>query len=219
MTVEDEGLTMADIQMTQPDAPLPVGYSSVQAGHLAAVVTNLEMLARPENRAADPFPPGVELVPLGRPDIEAYRMLFRLVGEDWLWFSRLIMPDAKLAEILNDPKIDIFVLRDGSRDVGILELDYRTGGECEIAFLGLAAGAVGKGLGRKLMAAAIDMAWSKPIQRLWLHTCTYDHPSALAFYQRAGFVPFSREVEITPDPRISGVIPRERARHVPIVEG
>lgn len=188
-------------------------------GHLATIVTNLEMRSRPATPPVAPLPAGIDLVRLVQPDVAAYRTLYRAIGEDWLWFSRLVMSETALAAILNDPKIEVFVLRDGGRDIGLLELDYRIAGECELAFLGLVPGAVGRGLGGALMAAAIDMAWSKPIERFWLHTCTYDHPSALPFYRRSGFVPVSLEVEVTPDPRISGVIPRDRAPHLPIIGG
>ena len=40
------------------------------------------------------------------------------------------------------------------------------------------------------MNRALELAWSRPISRVWVHTCTFDHPSALAFYQRSGFLPF-----------------------------
>jgi hypothetical protein len=51
-----------------------------------------------------------------------------------------------------------------------------------------------------------------------VHTCTFDHPSAVAFYQRSGFHPFRRQIEITDDPRLDGTAPRTAARHVPIIE-
>lgn len=198
-------------------ATLSVGYSPVPPGHLAAVVTHLEMRARPEGRPVRPLPPGMELVRLIQPDVEAYRALYRTIGEDWLWFSRLIMSDDDLVEILNDPNVEIYVLRNRAAKVGLLELDFRVDKQCELAFLGLEAGAIGMGLGSVLMTKAIEMAWSRPIERFWVHTCTYDHPAALPFYQRSGFVPFLLEVEVAPDPRISGIIPRERAAHVPII--
>ena len=54
--------------------------------------------------------------------------------------------------------------------------------------------------------------------RVWLHTCTFDHPAALAFYQRSGFRPFRRQVEVVNDPRLDGTVPRDVARHVPVIE-
>ena len=63
-----------------------------------------------------------------------------------------------------------------------------------------------------------EIAWSHPIKRLWLHTCTFDHPAALAFYQRSGFRPFRRQIEVVNDPRLDGTVARDVARHVPVIE-
>jgi hypothetical protein len=68
------------------------------------------------------------------------------------------------------------------------------------------------------MNRALELAWSRPIARLWLHTCTHDHPSAVAFYQHFGFRAFRRQIEVEDDPRIDGTAPRHAAGHVPIIE-
>lgn len=195
---------------------LPPGYSTVPPGHVAAVVTSLEMSSRPPLRPAQPFPPGFVLQPLER-TIEAYRKLYRAVGTDWLWFSRLVMPDDRLQALLDDPQVDFLVLRNGGRDAGILELDFRDAGTCELAFFGVAPEAVGTGVGRTLMNEAIALAWSRPITRFWVHTCTLDHPAALDFYRRSGFEPYAFQVEVFPDPRLTGALPRDSSRHVPLL--
>lgn len=196
---------------------LPPGYSAVPPGQLANVVTCLEMLKRPEARAAQPFPPDLQLEAMDRADPARYRALFRTVGAPWLWYSRLLMPDAALAEILADSRVDILVLRQDDRDVGILELDFREQNTCELAFFGLAPGLTGQGLGKPLMNVAIDRAWSQPIERFWVHTCTFDHPAALEFYKRAGFTPYAFQVEIQDDPRLTGHLPEDAAPHIPLI--
>ena len=202
--------------MSQTNPVLPLGYSAVPPGHVAAVVTSLEMSNRPPLRPAQPFPPGFALQPLER-TIEAYRKLYRAVGTDWLWFSRLVMPDAQLQALLDDPQVEFLVLRNDGRDVGILELDFRDAGTCELAFFGVAPEAVGTGVGRTLMNEAIARAWSRPITRFWVHTCTLDHPAALDFYRRSGFKPYAFQVEVFADPRLSGALPRDCSRHVPLL--
>lgn len=204
--------------MSEPNPVLPVGYSSVPPGHVAAVVTCLEMTSRPALRPARPFPPGYSLQPLER-SISAYRALYRAVGTDWLWFSRLVMADDRLQAILDAPNVDIYALRQDGRDLGILELDFREPRACELAFFGLAAEAVGTGIGRTLMNEAIERAWSRPIERFWVHTCTLDHPAALDFYRRSGFRPYAFQVEVAADPRLTGVMPRDCSRHVPLLDG
>jgi GNAT superfamily N-acetyltransferase len=83
---------------------------------------------------------------------------------------------------------------------------------------GVTAKLVGSGAGRWLMNRALELSWSRPVNRVWLHTCTFDYAAALPFYQRAGFRPFRRQIEVADDPRLDGTAPRDVARHVPIIE-
>ena len=191
------------------------GYHGLPKGCLANVVTCLEMHERPAPRPA--ISEGLSLAPLtGGPD--AYLPLYRLVGSDWMWFSRLAMPREKLESILQSPQVEAYVLRQDSRDAGLLELDFREAGQCELAFFGLAPLAIGTGAGRYLMEQAIARAWAKPIRRLWVHTCSFDHPQALGFYQRSGFRPYQVMVEVHDDPRLDGHLPRAASPHVPLID-
>ena len=195
---------------------LPDGYSDVPDGKIATVVTHLEMMERPPLRP-DPADAWT-LRKVERPALDWYRGLYTRVGADWLWFSRVRMPDAELAAIVHSPLVDIYALADGAGDEGMLELDFREAGQCELVFFGVTTRLIGTGAGRWLMNRALELAWARPIERLWVHTCTLDHPSALAFYQRSGFRPFRRQIEIADDPRLDGTAPRTAARHVPIIE-
>jgi GNAT superfamily N-acetyltransferase len=195
---------------------LPDGYSDVPAGKIAAVVTHLEMTELP---ALPSDPPGAwALRRVEAPALDWYRDLYRRVGEEWLWFSRMQMPDAALVAIIQAPLVEVYALVHDGRDEGLLELDFRDAGQCEIVYFGVTAKMIGGGAGRWLMNRALELSWSRPITRLWVHTCTFDHAAALAFYQRAGFRPFRRQVEIADDPRLDGSAPRDVARHVPIIE-
>lgn len=202
--------------MNQTNPPLPMGYSAVPAGKLANAVTCLEMCARPEIVLQAP-PTGVRLDRMIAPDIAAYRALYRRIGEDWLWTSRLVMADDRLTETLQDPLVEVWVLSLNGQPAGLLELDFRDAGQCELMFFGLVKDAIGQGTGRYLMERALTLAWSRPIERLWVHTCHFDHPNALAFYRRAGFVPYAFLVEVMDDPRLTGILPRTAAPHVPLL--
>jgi GNAT superfamily N-acetyltransferase len=195
---------------------LPDGHSDVPAGKIAAVVTHLEMTERP---VLPRDPAGAwSLRRVEAPGLDWFRDLYRRIGEEWLWFSRLQMSDVELAAIIQPPLVEVYALVHDGRDAGLLELDFREPGQCELVFFGVTAELIGTGAGRWLMNRALELTWSKPVTRVWLHTCTFDHPSALAFYQRAGFRPFRRQVEITDDPRLDGTAPRGAAKHVPIIE-
>ena len=126
------------------------------------------------------------------------------------------MPDAELSAIIQSPLMEVHALAHEGRDEGLLEMDFRE--PCEIVSFGLTEKIVGTGAGRWLMNRALEIAWSRPVDRVWLHTCTFDHPAALAFYQRSGFRPFRRQVEVVNDPRLDGTVPRDVARHVPVIE-
>lgn len=197
---------------------LPLGYSAVPPGKLATVVTCLEMFAPPPAKPAPAADPSLALEHWQSPDIESYRTLFRAVGENWMWVSRLAMADENLAAILNDPKVEIHALTDRGRPVGLLELDFRQDGECELVYFGLVSDAIGKGAGRFLMNKAIEKAWAGPIRRFWVHTCHLDSPQALQFYQRSGFKPYATMVEILDDPRLTGLLPKSASTHIPLIE-
>jgi GNAT superfamily N-acetyltransferase len=196
---------------------LPDGYSDVPAGKIVSVDTCLEMLENPGARAERAAAPW-KLRRVPHPEAGWYRELFARVGTEWLWFSRLAMPVMQLESIIRHPDVEVYALEVAGRDEGLLELDFREPGQCELAFFGLGSALLGQGAGRWLMNRAIEGAWARPIRRLWVHTCTNDHPAALAFYLRSGFSIYARQVEVADDPRLSGLAPRSAAPHVPIVE-
>jgi GNAT superfamily N-acetyltransferase len=195
---------------------IPTGYHDVDVGKLANVATYLEMTAQPAPR---PDPPGVSyvLARVAAPEPDWYRSLFQRIGEPWLWSSRLAMSDGELLRNVLDPLVEVYVLRSDGEDAGLLELDFRSAGECEIAFFGVLERVVGTGAGRWLMNRTLERAWAPTIRRVWVHTCNLDHPVALPFYIRSGFVPYKRQVEIYDDPRILGLQPETAAPGVPIL--
>lgn len=186
----------------------------VPVGQIATIVTSLEMRDCPKPR---PLPDSdLRLVRWPRPDRTRYRALFRRVGEPWLWFSRLVLTDEELDRIIADERVHVFAVVDKAGiELGILELDFRTSGECELAYFGLVPELAGRGHGRWLMTQALAMAWRPGVERVWVHTCTLDHPSALGFYRAQGFIPYAQAVETFADPRLTGHLPVSAAPHVP----
>jgi GNAT superfamily N-acetyltransferase len=195
---------------------LPDGYHPVPHGKLANVQTFLEMRQKPPVRPC-PDDPTWRLERFDPPDLDRYRALFHRVGDEYLWAGRLLMPEAELERFLRDPRVEVYVLVTARGDEGLLDLDFRVPGECEISLFGVAAPLLATGAGRWLMNRALEIAWSHPIERFWLHTCTLDHPNALAFYQRTGFKPYQRKVEIYDDPRYLGLTRSDAAPDVPIL--
>jgi len=188
------------------------GLEPLPPGHVGAVVTFLEMRERP---APAPVPESeLRLERWQAIDPERYRDLFRRVGGPWLWFSRLAMSDPELLARTDQVHE---ILDAAGASVGMLELDFRTGGECLIRFLGLVPELAGRGHGRWLFAATLRLAWAPGIRLVKVHTCTLDHPAALPAYLRAGFTAVGRAFESFPDPRLSGLLPSEVAPRLPLI--
>jgi ribosomal protein S18 acetylase RimI-like enzyme len=140
--------------------------------------------------------------------VSFYRYLYETVGTPWLWYQRRLLADAALAAQIAKPTTEIFVLYAGGLPAGYFELDAAPPQETELCYFGLIPEFIGRGLGPFLLRAAIDRAWSRPIDRLWVHTRSFDHPKALGLYQRAGFVVYARQKLRFEDPRTRGILPR-----------
>ncbi|WP_421724652.1 GNAT family N-acetyltransferase [Bauldia sp.] len=191
------------------------GYTGLPAGKTANVATFLEMTEPPASRP--PLPEGLSVRHVIDPDLSWYRDLIREIGEAWLWSEIPMMPDDALRAILDNPNVEIHVIENGSDILGVAELDRRQPGDVEIVMFGVVPAAIGDGVAHHLMSATLHAAFRVDTHRVWLHTCTNDHPAALQFYRRAGFVPYKIAVEVMDDPRLSGRYPETAAPHVPLI--
>ena len=99
---------------------------------------------------------------------------------------------------------------------GIAELDLSEPGAAELVYFGVTPDLAGQGAAHFMMERLIASAFAHPIDRLWLHTNTIDHPRAMAFYRRAGFTPVRQMLELADDPRLLGLFPRDAAPQVPL---
>lgn len=193
-----------------------MGLTPVPGDHLATIVTSLEMTRRPPLRPAPDTP--LRLVHWPAPDLDKYRALFRRVGGPWLWYSRLAMDDARLAEIVHAAGVSVFAAVDRAGiEVGMLELDHAHPATCELSYFGLVPELAGKGHGRWLMSEALTRAWRADVRCVTVNTCTLDHPSALNFYRAQGFVAVKRTIETFPDPRLLGLLPADAAPQIPLL--
>jgi len=193
-----------------------MGLTPVPGDQLAAVSTAMEMVERPRPKPLPTSP--FRLSHWVKPESERYRALFRRVGTPWLWYSRLAMDEERLRAILDDPQVEIYAAVDRTGiEIGMVELDFRVAGSCGLAYFGLVPELTGKGHGNWLMGHALAFAWRKDVRRVWVHTCTLDHPGALTFYRRHGFTPTKRTLETFPDPRVLGLLPADAAPQIPML--
>jgi GNAT superfamily N-acetyltransferase len=136
---------------------------------------------------------GLTVVHIPSPAVPYYRSLYDAVGKKFHWLSRRKMSDEALAALLGDPRNELHVLHVDGMPAGFAEFDRRQPGEIELVQFGLISRFIGQGLGKWFLQWATDRAWSYEPKRLWLHTCTLDHPAALPNYKKAGFVLFKQE--------------------------
>ncbi|MFN3687714.1 GNAT family N-acetyltransferase [Salinarimonas sp.] len=184
------------------------GVTDLPPGKIAALVTYLEMRAPPPRAVPAPRD-DLALLETTR-DLDAYRAFYARIGAPWLWSGRLRVSDAALERALADPRLVSRTLHRGGAPVGLVEVAF-DGEEAELVYCGLVPEAIGEGLGAWLMAQAIAIAFARPIARLMVHTCSFDHPAAIRAYMRAGFAPYKRAIEIEDDPRLLGLLPRDAA--------
>ena len=171
------------------------GKRRYRAGDVVEVtVTYLEML-EPPGTPVSAAPPGVEVRHVRSPSAAYYRHLYVMVGHEWYWADRLGVSDAALHELLEDPRVEVHVLFVDGQEAGYAELDRAEPGEVRLMYFGLAPGFIGRGLGRWFLAWAVARAWSLGPKRVWVDTCTLDHPRALGSYEAAGFRRFGTRVK------------------------
>jgi GNAT superfamily N-acetyltransferase len=154
----------------------------------------VEMFARP-NWTVPLAAESVSVVQAMKPTIAYYRFLYDAVGGNWNWRSRKKLSDEELARIIHDPMNELHVLFVEGVPAGFVELDRRVEGAIEISQFGLMPEFIGRGLGRFFLRWSIDRAFGYGTRRLWLHTCTNDHPIALSNYLKAGFAMYKQETK------------------------
>ena len=125
------------------------------------------------------------------------RDLYFAVGEQWQWIDKRPWTDEQWKEYAVVPELRTFAAYYDDALAGYYELRQDTEGGVEISYFGLLPEFIGHGLGGALLTSAIEEAWSRGSgitpKRVWVHTCTLDHPKALANYQARGMVVYKTE--------------------------
>lgn len=158
----------------------------------AVKVTYVEMFALPA-RTVPPPRDGLLVLHAQRPTVAYYRFLYDAVGSPWQWVSRKKKSDDELKLIIHDPAVELHVLYVDGVPAGFAELDRRIADEVELGQFGLVPEFIGQGLGSYFLRWTLECAWRTAPRRVWLHTCTQDHPRALPNYLEAGFAIFKEE--------------------------
>ena len=162
---------------------------------MQATRTYLELKHRAQFKAAFGTFPDIAISRQVNPAPDLYRTCYRTVGEAFHWFDRWDWSDETIARHLADPAIGLFVATRASGELaGWYELRrVPEDDSVEVAYFGIVAAEFGRGFGRHLLSSAVRDAWALGPSRVWLHTCTLDHPNALPNYLARGFTPYRTE--------------------------
>jgi len=125
------------------------------------------------------------------------RFLYEYVGGDWRWTDRLVWTAEQWREYAASHNLRTFVAYRQGSIAGYYELQCQEGGSVEIRIFGVTPEFIGQGYGRLLLDSAIENAFAWDARRVWVHTCTYDHPNALNNYLQSGFKIFKIEEKPT----------------------
>ncbi len=159
---------------------------------LETIVTYLEMHA--PSHAFVPAPSNLKLTLMRaeKPTAHFYRYLYNAVGDAYHWVDRKNLGDEELLKIIHDDSVSIFVAYSAGVPAGFFEIDDRGNGELWLVYFGVIPDFHGRGIGKWLLAEAIDEAWGREPKVFRVETCTLDDPRALPLYQKMGFTPYER---------------------------
>jgi GNAT superfamily N-acetyltransferase len=170
--------------------------------------TYLEMTAPAELRAVPAPDPAPRLERIEACPPSFFRYLYTEVGRPWHWVDRLGWTDEQVRRHLADPSVSLWLLSWRGSPAGYYELKRDDDASCEIAYFGLLPEFTGRGWGKYLLTRAVETAWESGAARVWLHTCTLDHPAALPNYLQRGFRAVREEVYTAhlPDARTANAV-------------
>lgn len=149
----------------------------------------------PQNTTIPETQPNISVEEWQLPVVDDYLALYKNIGEEYGWSQRLLMEKKQLISFLTKQHIHVYLFNIHGENAGYFEIDVSDPGKAEIVYLGLVPKFIGKGYGKALMYEAIRYASDHGKNKVWLHTCEFDHPNALDIYLKAGFVIFKEQID------------------------
>lgn len=159
-------------------------------------VWHLEMRRRDQLKPAPESIPAIEMKRVTIPCPELNYGLYSMVGRPWKWTDRHLWPRQKWIDHVNNPHLHTWIGYVEGTPIGYAEIEADDRADVEIRSFGLLQSFIGKGFGKRFLSRALEVAWDRPASRVWLHTCSFDHPHALANYQARGLELFKTEQQL-----------------------
>ena len=120
------------------------------------------------------------------------KFFYKQIGKNHQWVDRLTWQDKNWIDYVSNQNLKTFVLLMNNEYIGYFELIFDKS-DCEIAYFGVLEEFIGKGYGGFLLSKALTIAFQKA-NRVWVHTCSLDHPNAIKNYKSRGMKIFKTEI-------------------------
>ena len=161
-----------------------------------SIITFLEMREPPPFLLPTLPDKNIKILRAENLSVSFYRFLYNTIGAEWKWWERRLMNDNTLSKIIFNPLVEIYVLYYKKVPAGFCELDRRINADIQIVYFGLMKEFIGRGLGGYFLRWSINKVWDYKPDRVWVHTCTEDHPAALTNYKKVGFKEYDQQTEL-----------------------
>ena len=120
------------------------------------------------------------------------KFFYKQIGKGHQWIDRLIWQDKDWLKYISNENLRTYILKKENDLVGYFELIFNNN-DCEIAYFGILEEFIGKGYGGFLLSEALKIGF-KRAKRIWVHTCSLDHPNAIENYKSRGMKIFKTEI-------------------------
>lgn len=161
---------------------------------MTVTIWYLEMRHREEIRSKRIDDPRLRILEATTPQWEFNRFLYHAVGRDWSWNDKREWTEEQWRTYVDSPALRTFVAYVEGSPAGYCELMRDNESGVEIIYFGLLPAFIGRGLGGHLLTVALEEAWRMDPVRVWVHTCSLDHPGALGNYEARGMVRYRTEL-------------------------
>jgi GNAT superfamily N-acetyltransferase len=162
---------------------------------LKVITYHLELTRQDQLQPADTPTADLTLMEMKVPCPEFNRFFYTAVGGDWYWIDRLPWSYEQWLSYVRRAELETWAAYVNGTPAGYFELEMQDARSVEIVYFGVLPQFTGQGIGGRLLTLAVERAWHMGAARVWLHTCTLDHPRALANYRARGFRQFKEVME------------------------
>jgi len=129
-----------------------------------------------------------------KPTIDLCKFFYKEVGKNFFWRDRLKWSDQDWLDYINSNFFKLYILKHNNKLAGYYELLYEPKtNSMEIPYFGIFKEFYGKKIGGYLLTDALSTSFKQKITKVWVHTCTLDHPNALKNYLARGMKIFKTE--------------------------